>query len=369
MRMIKRKAFTLVELLVVIAIIGILVGLLLPAVQAAREAARRMQCSNNLKQIGLAIHNYHDAFRSTPTHFTTAGTSAGVPTSGFYSWLTMLLPFVEQQNLYGTINFQIALADRAIYSNTGNFTSYTISPAHRNAAAAATIVPGFLCPSDPAGSVRIHGDERLAPGSYAGNVGWPKGASFPGSAAINRQNGFIGLGSPEGNDPWQSPRIRFSDIADGLSNTAAVSERVISNFSLQTTAWGGQFVPYGVPDSMLSYCAGGMATRSLEQWVPYCGSVTPSDPTYVQKHGHIWMSGWNFAANTYMHVMPLGKRNCHIYGGEHDGNNIVTPSSHHAGGVNLQMGDGSVRFQSLNLDERVWWSTGSRNGGEVGSVE
>ena len=161
-----RKAFTLVELLVVIAIIGVLVGLLLPAVQAAREAARRMQCSNHLKQIGIAIHNYHDAFRSTPTHFTTAGTSSGVPTSGFYSWLAMILPFVEQQNLYNSIDFRIALADRSNYGNSGNFTNYTISPSHPNAAAAATLIPGFLCPSDPAGSVRVHGNERLAPGSF-----------------------------------------------------------------------------------------------------------------------------------------------------------------------------------------------------------
>ncbi len=365
----KRKAFTLIELLVVIAIIGVLVGLLLPAVQAAREAARRMQCSNNLKQIGIAIHNYHDSFKSTPTNFTTAGTSTGATTSGFYSWLAMLLPFVEQQNLYNSIDFRIPLADRSHYGNSGNFTNYTISPSHRNAAAAATLVPGFVCPSDPAGTLRVHGSERLAPGSYAGNVGWPKGSSFPGSAMILTQNGFIGLGSPEGNDPWQTPKVRFADVTDGLSNTAAAAERLISNFSLQTSPWGGQYVPNGVREGMLSYCAGGMAARPLDRWVPYCASVTPSDPTYVRKHGHIWMSGWTFAANTYMHVMPPGERNCHIYGGEHDGNNIVTPSSFHSGGFNLLMADGSVRFQSIGVEDRIWWSLGSRNGGEVGSIE
>jgi len=322
-----------------------------------------------MKQIGLAIHNYHDSFRSTPTNFTSAGGALGQPTSGFYSWLAMILPVVEQQNLYNAIDFRIALADRSDYSTAGNFMDYTISPTHRNSAAVATLVPGFLCPSDPAGYVQVHGNERLAPGSYAGNAGWPRGSSFPGSGQISKQNGFIGLGSPDGRDSWQTPRVRFADVTDGLSNTAAVSERIISKFAVQTSPWGGQFVPAGVPESMLSYCGGGMTSRSLDRWVPYCGSVTPSDPTYATKHGHIWMSGWSFAANTYMHVMPPGKRNCHIYGGEHDGNNIVTPSSYHSGGFNTVLADGSVRFQSLAIDERVWWSVGSRDGSEVASLD
>ena len=170
-----RSAFTLVELLVVIAIIGILIGMLLPAVQAVREAARRTQCANNIKQIGLAVHNYHDANRHFPTTTTGPELSDGTCVGGFYSWLAMILPQVEQNNLYNSIDFGVPLSNHCNYATSSEYVLYGIAPDHPNAEAAGTLVSTYLCPSDPEGFVRSHdGGEQLAPGNYAANVGWPK---------------------------------------------------------------------------------------------------------------------------------------------------------------------------------------------------
>lgn len=366
---VSRGAFTLVELLVVIAIIGLLVGLLLPAVHAAREAARRMQCSNNMKQIGLAVQNYHGAHRCVPTTTTGPDTSGGGCGSGFYSWLAMILPFVEQRNLYDQIDFDRSLSTHCNYPHTGYYLDYVIGPNHPNAEAARTLVGTYLCPSDPAGIVQNHANgEQLAPGSYAANVGWPMLSFGPGSSRpLERQNGVFGLENPSQPDPWQVPRIKFRDITDGLSNTAAVAERKISAAVIVDTPWGGRYVDPSTDENMQSFCGSTIRGRSLERWVPYCGSVTHGDPGYIEKHGHAWISGWTFAANTYMHVMPIGERNCHVYGGEGIGNNLVTPGSYHSGGVNVLMADGSVSFRSESIDLQLWWAMGSANGDEVGN--
>lgn len=362
----RRNAFTLVELLVVIAVIGILVGLLLPAVQAAREAARRMQCGNNMKQIGLAIHNYHGAHRSIPTTTTGPDSMGNACGSGFYSWLAMVLPYVEQGNLYESIDFDRPLSDHCNYAHSSDYLDYGIDPNHPNADAARTLVGTYLCPSDPAGVVQFHdGGEQLAPGNYAGNVGWPMLAYWPGNdTPLERQNGVFGLHNPMQPDPWQVPQVKFRDITDGLSNTAAVAERKISAATFIDTWWGGRIVSPDTDENMQSFCGSAIRARSLERWVPYCGSVTHGDPGYAEKHGHAWISGWTFAANTYMHVMPIGERNCHIYGGEGIGNNMVTPGSYHTGGVHVLMADGSVSFRSESIDLPLWWSMGSVNGGE-----
>src|SRR5687767_3747517 len=140
----ERQAFTLVELLVVIAIIGVLVGLLLPAVQAAREAARRMQCSNNAKQLGLAFQTYHAATKCFPINYAKRGqapfpnTGPGIANSG-RSWMQMILPYIEQSNLYNTIDFTVGLQPKS---------SAPTTPVGRNRIAAQTVVPTFLCPSD-----------------------------------------------------------------------------------------------------------------------------------------------------------------------------------------------------------------------------
>ncbi|MEM9828041.1 MAG: DUF1559 domain-containing protein [Planctomycetota bacterium] len=362
-----RRGFTLIELLVVIGIIGVLVGILLPAVQSARAAARRMQCANNMKQIGLGVQNYHSVFRSVPTTTTGPDNDAGGCGSGFYSWLARILPHVEQQPLYDSINFEVSLSDHCNYSTSSDYLDYSIRPEHPNAKAARTIVPTYLCPSDPAGTLRLHADgEQLAPGNYAANVGWPMLSHWPGiEHPLERQNGVFGLYNESNPSAWQVRDIKFRDLTDGLSYTAAVAERKISAAHIIQTFWGGRTVSPNTDENMQSFCGSSIRARSLERWVPYCGSVTHGDASYIEKHGHSWISGWTFAANTYMHVMPIGQRNCHVYGGEGLGNNLVTPGSYHPGGIHVLMTDGSVDFRTESIDLQLWWAMGSGNGGEV----
>ncbi|MCR9291701.1 MAG: DUF1559 domain-containing protein [bacterium] len=359
--------FTLVELLVVIAVIGILVGLLLPAVQAAREAARRMQCSNNLKQLALAVHNYESAIRSFP--LTTTGPSQPTPHlgSGFYSWLAMILPQIEQAPLYNSIQFSEPMADAKRFASAADYTQLQISGSHANANAAAARIATFLCPSDSVLATSSLGTANAAPGSYAGNLGWVRGTTgINGSIpALLQSNGAMPLVNPVNPDRWQVPSIKIRDFTDGTAHTALIAERLINNAE-------GSRGPFGMtmqgqhPPTVLSYCAGsGGGNRNLPNWVSYCNGVNVPDPTYSLPHGRGWISGWTLAANLYMHVMPINSRNCHLYGGEDDGTNIVTASSNHTGGAQLAFVDGHVTFVNESIDPVVWWSIGSRNGGEA----
>ncbi|MCA9157487.1 MAG: DUF1559 domain-containing protein [Pirellulaceae bacterium] len=362
-----RRGFTLVELLVVIAIISVLVGLLLPAVQAAREAARRMQCANNLKQIALAVLNYESTHSVFP--LTTTGPSHASPPlgSGFASWMARILPQIEHVPLYNSIDFNQSMVDDKTFSGSYDYTNLTISASHPNARAAATVVSTFLCPSDSALQTATLGTAQPAPGSYAGNLGWVRGATgIEGSAApLKVANGAMPIINPAQADAWQLPKIKLRDFTDGTSSTALVSERLINN-AVGTSGPFGTTMQGSSKPATTSFCAGaGSSNRRLGDWVTYCNGVSVADPTYSLPHGRSWISGWTLASNLYMHVMPINTRNCHLYGGEDDGSNIVTASSNHVGGAQLCFVDGHVQFVSENIDNRVWWSIGSRNGGEV----
>tara|TARA_R110002049_G_scaffold4601_4_gene31948 strand:+ start:223206 stop:224375 length:1170 start_codon:yes stop_codon:yes gene_type:complete len=366
-----RSAFTLIELLVVVAIIGILVGLLLPAVQSAREASRRLKCQNHLKQITLALHNYHDVHRSMPVSMTGSDQFAdGSAGSGFHSWMVRLLPYIEQSALYDRVHFESPLSDRTDYAFDSDYADYSIDSSHIDADVIAAVVPTYLCPSDPESKLQFSLGAATAPGSYAGNIGWPRLSTGPGrTSPLQKQNGVIGLSNPASADNWQQPRVKFADITDGLSNTLAVAERVIATVFVASDAFGSSRITPTTPLSMQSFCGGGSTGRSLDRWVRYCEGVTLADANYSESHGHAWMSGWTFAANHFIPVIPVNQRNCHVYGGEDDGMNLVTPSSHHSGGIHCSMADGSVRFLSESIDRNLYWALGSRNGGEVVSED
>ncbi|QDS88967.1 hypothetical protein EC9_31630 [Rosistilla ulvae] len=205
----KRQAFTLVELLVVIAIIGILVGLLLPAVQAAREAARRMQCSNNLKQIGLALHNYHD------THLKFPFGRIGATTVEQQCALTMLLPYVEQGSLYDQFDFSLPLMGKSGSTITPNVNTDLIT----------TRLEAFLCPSNPQDEGRYVTSQlpgrdhawgtHYSPVAHSGKDGTSGRSTSLGVVDSNRDGMF-----------YFNSKTKFRDVTDGTSNTLAFSESV-----------------------------------------------------------------------------------------------------------------------------------------------
>ena len=213
MSIFKRRAFTLVELLVVIAIIGILVSLLLPAVQMAREAARRIQCSNNVRQLGLATHNYESAYKRLPSGWVSNGTS-GEPGWG---WSAALLPFMEGNNVANKIDWRIAI-DNGIHDEIRT-----------------TVIPIFTCPSDPSPNIFEIGEEG-GPGPLADD-----GDKL---FRISKSNYVAMFGTFELEDApysgdgmyYGNSKLKFRDVTDGLSNTIMVGER---SGQLGSSLWQG----------------------------------------------------------------------------------------------------------------------------------
>jgi len=235
----RRKAFTLVELLVVIAIIGILVALLLPAVQAAREAARRMQCGNNLKQIGLAIHNYHDTYKTFPSGWIYAGGPNNVANQETYAWSVFILPFLEQT----------PLQDRLYPSRAFMYQSLVQGGPPSNVradivAAATTKLPSYICPSDAGASDGLVHTNR----HFGGGVGTV--AAGLGNWRVSVSN-YMGVRGHRSNATrnidsgvlFVDSRISFNDILDGSSSTFAVGER--DTFYCRSGTWVGVRNPNG----------------------------------------------------------------------------------------------------------------------------
>ncbi len=351
------NGFTLVELLVVIAIIGVLMGLLLPAVQMAREASRRATCSNNLRQLGLAVFNYESARRKLPVNQLGPGAakSGGGYQSGYYSWLVPLLPYLEQTNVYDRF-------DRSIHNGDGN--GHRISTAHPNALAAATVINTFLCPSDTPGNNSVMGTSNPASSSYAGNAGWPTySTGVTGERATpGRYNGAIPVVDPATPRVWHgSPNLSWQDFTDGSSNTALIAERLIQTATSAATVNAG--------DQRLKSHHVLERFETLEQTV---ASLTSSH-THVFQSSHIgrsWSSGWAFAGPVYYHVVsPNGKIGHYSSTPAYGDIFLITSSSRHPGGANMALADGSTRFVSDEVTPVVWWAAGGRNDGRPESIQ
>jgi prepilin-type N-terminal cleavage/methylation domain-containing protein/prepilin-type processing-associated H-X9-DG protein len=343
------SGFTLIELLVVIAIIAVLIALLLPAVQAAREAARRAQCVNNLKQIGLALHNYHQAINSLPPgHFGT----------GWNDWnaSTMLLPYVEQGTLYNAINFAstgCSACPGVAYNNTANRAKINV----------------LLCPSDPDRLSNVYGHSN-----YYGNAG-----NAPEGIFDNKRhgacNGLFASVNHEDGTPNVQP-VGFRDIIDGLSQTAAYSEKVKGlnsgftgydpvrptsaemSVNVSTAQVNGVFGDT-IPSVYYAAC------KAMNPYIP-TGNFNTSGSI---SQGEYWWDG-HYETGCYNHIMPPNTWSC-----DDAANDWVNdagasdPSSHHGGGVNILFADGSVRYVKDSVNTTVWWALGSRNGGEVVSAD
>jgi prepilin-type N-terminal cleavage/methylation domain-containing protein len=307
----QRKAFTLVELLVVIAIIGILVGLLLPAVQAAREAARRMSCSNNLKQIGLAFHTYEGAHKRLPFGWNNHGTL----------WSAMLLPFEEQSNLYNTL----------VFSEAVNWGQPTV-----NRAACEVVIPVYRCPSMPlAEHLNYNGIPNRVPCSYR-----VVGGTIVSSDDKSTRVGVPGLAASKtasfedkmlDGTFWACSPTRLADVTDGLSNTAFVGEsRTAPAFTKD--GQGMDFWAIGSPQVDPCNCKGGTGGTEASE---AAGSMI------VQINAQLRTPAINGK------LMEVG------FG------------SYHPGGAMFLVGDGSVMFVPETIDMATYRAFGSRNGGET----
>jgi prepilin-type N-terminal cleavage/methylation domain-containing protein/prepilin-type processing-associated H-X9-DG protein len=330
----RRSGFTLIELLVVIAIIAVLIALLLPAVQAAREAARRIQCTNNLKQLGLALQNYHAPWNSFPVGFLYAYRGV-LPISSplQYRWsvLAQMAPFLEQANLFNALNFDFPIAHQP---TGGGSPFWPYFPA--NTTAMATQVSLFLCPSD--------GAPPPATNSGPTNYAFCTGDGSNGGDATDADGAFI-LGFPQS----------VASLTDGTSLTAGASEQLlgIAGPYSQTT-------PLPVP----------------APWTRAMARVTagPLTDSACAAAGNGWLlnkgAGWwdgNYQNTLYNHYLtPNANRpDCIVYHNP----GWKAARSFHPGGVNLLFCDGHALFIKDTVDPRTWRALGTRAGGEVVSAD
>jgi len=309
-----RRGFTLIELLVVIAIIAVLIALLLPAVQQAREAARRTQCKNNLKQWGLAMHNYHDTYLVLPMGNGTSG--GGIR----FSPQAATMPYFEQAAAYGRIDFSVSP------SHANNAFVYNLTP------------PTFRCPSD---------DDNLPANLGGRNNYWVN----VGTSVVNGDVTGPNVGMPPQNGPFQTNKcISFGHISDGLSNTVMMSEKRLGDGS------------NGVSTPETDHFAPGTYPNDADEAMQQCRAMDVTDLSFQSESnvGAPWLPQ-NNDGTYYMHILPPNDRSCRFPPQRMAG----TANSRHTGGVHSLLTDGSVRFVSQNLDIAVWRGIGTRAKGEV----
>lgn len=370
-----RRGFTLIELLVVIAIIAVLIALLLPAVQQARESARRTQCSNNLKQLGLAMHNYVSQQGTFPPlvqngSFNVWGNTFG--SNGLYydpwplDWTASILGQMDQMPLYNQLNFSVS-------SGWAGFGSVGWDP--QNTSVLAVQIASLLCPSESLTRTTIGPGTRR---NYVANIGGP--ANF---------YAWSGMLVPLKDNPpmdyagvyWNSnsgTTFGFEGITDGSTNTTMFSETLLGSgppgpIALSATNRKGTYQwQLTIPNFWDQGPAGGFTAL---QFVRTCLAIPGS---YLSKgvntpaNGNIWMASNAFNSlmwSAYNHFMPPNTQSCAAnnnfyttpYGEFMD---ALPPSCNHPGGINIGFADGSVRFVKNNVSYQVWWALGTRNGGE-----
>ncbi len=369
------RGFTLIELLVVIAIIAVLIALLLPAVQAAREAARRAQCTNNLKQIGLAIANYTDTMGSTPLHEYrwTADPEQGNPpyqgASGCHSWLTMILPFMEQTVMFNAINF----------SYTEEWVGLTVGV---DKTVQMSRIATFLCPSDAMISTGYGyktGTYNVGNFNYVGNTGHPRNILLPGDAPthgnVQPLTGIMSMAemytaqgacaygmNPTGYTATRNVTVKLASITDGTSNTAAVSESLINDGSGSAPdnrrnlgyTYSGLVEAIDVP-------ALAVVQDALNGWVNYI--------PWSSVKGLTWSYTDAWEKHVYAHLLPPNSAPIVTYYSDtfrcSEGDGAMNPTSNHPGGVNVSFMDGSVHFIKNSISLPVWWYMGTRGRGEI----
>jgi prepilin-type N-terminal cleavage/methylation domain-containing protein/prepilin-type processing-associated H-X9-DG protein len=357
-----RRAFTLIELLVVIAIIAVLIALLLPAVQSAREAARRAQCVNNLKQLGLAVHNYVSQMGSLP-----ALTVPNFAQDWMYrmAWTVAVLPHMEGVPVYNALNFNVSMSDPS------------------NNTAGVFQMASLLCPSE---NKQVRPSDFYGTCNYAANLGGPGPIAMYTGVIVPAKENTPELTNPDppgyywnnGNNAY----FGFQSATDGTSNTAMISEHLLG----QIAYW--MPIPRASADfkrteytATVDLPASSLDTGNLQlalQFVQACKSIPGSqNDTPGASNGPGW--NWYFTFPefstqlSYFHFMTPNQASCTYpsdpnfgWGGTWA---AITANSNHPGGVNVGMADGSVRFVKDSVDLRTWWALGSRNAGEIVSSD
>jgi prepilin-type N-terminal cleavage/methylation domain-containing protein/prepilin-type processing-associated H-X9-DG protein len=318
----RRSGFTLIELLVVIAIIGVLIALLLPAVQSAREAARRSQCTNNLKQLGLALHNYHDSVGALPLGRT-------IPFDASYSVQARVLTFMEQTTLQSAMNFDVGW-------NTPD-----------NATIARVSIASFLCPSD---ARQVPANRNWGATNYRANEGTSVAMWY---GATDTAGVNTNLSIPPNGLFYANEQIKMASITDGTSNTAAFSEHVLGDFTNGVaTEKADTFWPQTYP-------------ATPDEAVQMCRQMNWRDLAFqrVSDVGAPWVYGYH-STSSYWHSGPPNSRSCMFP----PSRIMTTANSMHPGGVNVAFADGSVKFIKDSVNLAAWRAIGTRDGQEVVSA-
>jgi prepilin-type N-terminal cleavage/methylation domain-containing protein/prepilin-type processing-associated H-X9-DG protein len=363
MRTTMRRGFTLIELLVVIAIIALLIALLLPAVQSAREAARRVQCTNNLKQIGLTMHNYHTAVGTFPMGATYAPLYSATNLAGWGTWSAqaLMLGYLEQQTMYNAANFSWAVA-----TGPGWWINFTV--------ATSSVVNTFICPSDGVSP------DRGSPGRW-NNDNTTGGPGSSNDALINNYMGSLGPAAfylqcdTPGVFTQGKRSYGVQNITDGTSNRIAYGETLVGDRSIQLVKWrdgpanpaglagGGPFTNvtghYSAVLADLNTCqavfisnpnpTSGQDNLKGAYWAYSQGGFTlfntivpPNSPTYTFAWCQLGTTSWNAADGTYENT-----------------------SSNHPGGCNFLFCDGSVHFLKSSISIKTYWALGTKAHCEV----